>query len=181
MKRTRFGWLLVVLMLVTGFTGCGKSEQNTKVAGTAAVAQTAESDKAQAAYPFALKTMAGKSISLQDYKGKVLIVNVWDTWCPPCQAEIPDFIDLYDTYQKKGLEILGVAGGRNGEKAVMDFVAQYGINYPIALLTQEFLDGFGGINAIPTTFLIDKKGNLVKTYVGYREKEVFVQDLTKLL
>jgi thioredoxin-related protein len=79
------------------------------------------------------------------------------------------------------LEILGVAGGRNGEKAVLDFVAQYGINYPIALLTQEFLDGFGGINAIPTTFLIDKKGNLVKTYVGYREKEVFVQDLTKLL
>ncbi|MBN1541426.1 TlpA family protein disulfide reductase [candidate division KSB1 bacterium] len=144
-------------------------------------AQASEKRNVEQAYPFALRTLNGQNISLKGYQGKVLILNIWDTWCPPCKAEIPDFIEIYDTYRKKGVEILGVAGGRYGEKAVADFVEEYKINYPVAVGTMELFQGLGGVNAIPTTFVIDQQGNVYKKYVGYRDKSVFLQDIAALI
>lgn len=179
MNRKHQTLITILFVAVVGFSGCGESKQQTEKAQ--AVAQAAVEQNANAAYAFSLQTLEGEPITLKGYEGKVLLLNIWDTWCPPCKAEIPDFIDLYDTYRNQGLEILGVAGGRNGLQAVADFVKEYGINYPIALATQDLFVGFGGVNAIPTTFLIDQKGNIHKKYVGYREKQVFEQDINSLL
>ena len=118
---------------------------------------------------------------MSDYKGKALIIDVWDTWCPPCKAEIPHFIELYNEYNSKGLEILGVAGARYGRAAVEKFIKDYGMNYHNAILNEDFYRGFGPINSIPTTFVIDTEGNIYKKYIGYNEKSVFEADVKAVL
>ena len=131
---------------------------------------------------FNLVTLDGKTVSLDSYKGKALILNVWDTWCPPCRAEIPDFIQLYSEYRSRGLEILGIAGGsRGGETVVRSFISQNGINYPNAMLNEDFLMGYQGIQSIPTTFVIDKEGKIYKKYIGARSRAVFESDIKALL
>jgi peroxiredoxin len=131
---------------------------------------------------FNLVTLDGKPVNLGSYKGKALILNVWDTWCPPCRAEIPDFIELYSEYRSKGLEILGIAAGsRGGETAVRSFISQNGINYPNAMLNEDFLMGYQGIRSIPTTFVIDKEGKIYQKYIGARSKAVFESDIKALL
>jgi peroxiredoxin len=130
---------------------------------------------------FSLETLDGKTVTLADYRGKALILNVWDTWCPPCRAEIPDFIELYSEYRSQGLEFLGVAGGREGESAVRSFISKNGINYPNAMVNDNFLNGYRGIRSIPTTFVIDREGNIYKTYIGARSKAVFESDIQALL
>jgi thiol-disulfide isomerase/thioredoxin len=135
----------------------------------------------QQAFQFKVTGLNEKTITLSDYKGKVLILDFWDTWCPPCKAEIPHFVELYSKYNSEGLEILGVAFGREGLDALHGFIAEYQINYPNALANEEIINGFGGISSIPTTFLIDKNGNVFKKYVGYQEKSVFENDIKTLL
>jgi len=133
------------------------------------------------AYEFKLTSLDGTPVSLSDYRGKALIVDVWDTWCPPCKKGIPEFIELYNQYQSKGLEILGVAGGRFGVESVKQFVSEYGIPYDNALVTEDFVTGFGGIRGIPTTFVIDTQGNLYRKYVGYTSKAIFEADVKAVL
>ncbi len=135
----------------------------------------------QKAPAFTLTRTDGKPVTLADYKGKVLIVDFWDTWCPPCRMEIPHFIELYTQYRSKGFEMLGVVLGREGKKTVEKFIVDNKINYPNAYSTETFLNAYGPINGIPTTFVIDKKGNIYQTYVGYRDKAVFENDIKALL
>jgi peroxiredoxin len=128
--------------------------------------QESVNDNAQSAPSFSLQTLEGKTLTLEDYKGKVLLLNIWDTWCPPCIMEIPHFIEIYDEYEKEGFEILGVAVARDGRDAVEKFVKDHKINYPIAYATQELFNTYGPISGIPTSFLIDKKGRIVEKYIG---------------
>ncbi len=167
--------LLVIFFALPFVSSCDAQKQS------AAKSKVSAKGNSNPAYNFSLVTLEGKNVSLADFKGKALLVDVWDTWCPPCRAEIPHFVDLYTKYNKKGLEILGVAGGRDGVDAVNKFIQDYGIKYPNAIATQEFIDGFGGIYSIPTTFVIDKKGNIVQKYVGLRPKEVFENDIKSIL
>jgi len=169
-RRVAIGVFIAVLSIGV-LVGCG-SKNNAQNGGATGTTP---------AYNFKLQTLDGKTVTLEDYRGKALILDVWDTWCPPCKAEIPHFIELYSQYKSKGLEILGVAGGRYGPDAVRSFIDQYGINYTNALISQEFVQGFGGIRNIPTTFVIDKKGNIYKKYIGYRDKEVFESDIKAIL
>lgn len=124
---------------------------------------------------FNLQDLNGKNVKLSDFKGKVVIINFWATWCPPCKAEIPDFIELYKTYQKKGLVILGIA--LDNKSKVEKFVKDNNVNYPILLGDQEVSNLYGGITGIPTTFIVDRKGNIKNVYVGLRTKEVFEKDI----
>lgn len=138
-------------------------------------------DKDNKAPDFNLTTIDGETITLADYKGKVVIIDFWDTWCPPCRKGIPDFIELYKEYQDKGFEMIGFALGRQGEDKVKEFVQEYNINYQVAIPNRSLVFSFGEIRSIPTAFLIDQKGNIVKKYIGLRPKEVFEEDIKKLL
>ena len=106
-----------------------------------------------------------------------MIVDFWDTTCPPCRMEIPGFVSLYNKYKSKGLVIIGAAA--DNPERVKKFVKENKMTYPVGLAGQKLVDDFGGIMGIPTTFVIDRKGNIVRKYVGYRPDSVFEADFNK--
>lgn len=130
-------------------------------------------DAGQKAPNFKLKTIDGKTIELSKLKGKTVVVNFWATWCGPCRAEIPGFIQVYDKYKSKGLEIVGISLDQGGWSDVKPFVKKYGIPYPIVLGNQQVARAYGNIDAIPTTFIVDKNGSIVDRHLGYMKEEDF--------
>lgn len=130
---------------------------------------------------FTLNDLNGKPFSLSQTKGKVVILDFWATWCPPCRMEIPHFESLYNEYKDKGLEVVGVALDKGGASSVKPFVEENGVTYPVLIGNQDVAARYGGIRGIPTTFLIDREGRIVEKYVGYTDKEVFESAIKKLL
>lgn len=130
---------------------------------------------------FTLLDIEGNEKKLSDFKGNVIILDFWATWCPPCRAEIPHFVDLYDKYKEEGLEVIGVALDTNAEKVLPPFIEKYGVNYTILVADGKVSDLYGGIFSIPTTFVIDRDFNIRKKYIGYRNKSVFEEDIEEML
>lgn len=129
---------------------------------------------------FTLPTLDSDRISLSDFKGKVIILDFWSTWCAPCRVEIPGFVELQEEYGEMGLQMLGVSLDRGRKKVVEDFCGRYYVNYPILMDNGEVARRFR-VTAIPTAYVIDREGNLFKKYVGAREKEVFKNDIERLI
>jgi peroxiredoxin len=130
---------------------------------------------------FALQDLSGKTVRLSDYAGKVVIVDFWATWCGPCRAEVPDFVRLQSKYRDKGLVILGLSLDENGEKLVRDFAKEYGVNYPMLLANPETARRYGGIVGIPTTFVLDRKGQIAQKFIGQVEPRAFEATVQPLL
>jgi thiol-disulfide isomerase/thioredoxin len=128
-----------------------------------------------------LKDLKGDSVKLSDFKGKVVILDFWATWCPPCRAEIPHFIGLQDKYGKEGLVIVGVSVDEGGPSVVSSFVKANKINYPIVLGNLEVAQLYDATNGIPTTFVIDRKGNIVAKHLGLTESNVFEDEIKSVL
>ena len=127
-----------------------------------------------------VNTFNAGEVSLAEQKGKVVILDFWATWCPPCRMEIPGFIDIKKSYPDSLVQIIGIALERNPNK-VQEFMKKMGINYPIAMGSREIVSKFGNIQAIPTTFVIDPEGNICQRYVGYTPKDKFINDIERLL
>ncbi|MCP4614752.1 MAG: TlpA family protein disulfide reductase [Planctomycetes bacterium] len=130
---------------------------------------------------FTLLDLDGNKVSLSDYKDKVVILDFWATWCPPCIKEIPHFIELYNEYKNQGLIIIGISVDRQGVGIVKAFNRKYKINYPILMADNQVSRDYGNITGIPTTFVIDPAGKIRRMYVGYRDKFVFETDIKTLL
>ncbi len=130
---------------------------------------------------FALKNSKGETVRLSSFKDNVIILNFWATWCGPCRREIPGFVDLYKKYNKEGLEIIGVSVDQNGWDAIEPFAKNYKINYPVLLFDRQVIMNYGGIQAIPTTFIINRKGEIVEKIVGLRPNSYFEQKVQELL
>ena len=119
---------------------------------------------------FKLNDLDGKSKTLKDYKGKVLLVDVWATWCPPCKMEIPELVKLYGNYKNKGVEIIGIATDKQGADKVKPFVEEEKVKYPILLdTTGEYAGRKLNIRGIPTLFVVDKTGVVRNVNVGYTQ------------
>ena len=129
---------------------------------------------------FALPDLEGNTVRLSDFKGKVIILDFWATWCPPCVKEIPHFVELYEKYRENGFQMIGIALSSGSAKDVKKFAAEHGINYPILMGNREVSRKYGNIRSIPTTFLIDRQGRIANKYIGYRPKDVFEKDLKSL-
>mgnify|MGYP001033631536 CR=1 FL=1 len=133
---------------------------------------------------FKVTDLTGKSISLSDYRGKVLFLNFWATWCPPCRAEIPEFVEVYGEQKAKGLEILGISLDSKGKEAVAAFVNKYKINYPVVLetrnMTEKLVNDYRPGQFIPTTIIIDKQGQIRNKHVGQMSKEMLVKYFQQL-
>ena len=149
--------------------------------------QVKEDVKTIKAPDFNLADLDGNVINFSAYEGQVIMLTFWGTWCGPCRQEIPDFIKLYDQYNDKGLEIVGIAIQSGSADNIKRFSEHYKINYPIltdingnesykAFSDYGLISGVG-TRAVPTTFLIDRDGNIVKTYRGARPGHVFLKDI----
>ncbi len=133
----------------------------------------------QSAPDFSLSDINGKTVSLSAFDGKVVILDFFASWCPPCRQEIPDFIELEKSYGDKGFAMIGVALVNAGE--AREFAGKMGINYPVLVDDGKASEIYGPIRSIPTTFIIDKNGKIVKMYIGFRSKDVFEADIKELL
>jgi len=130
------------------------------------------------ALDFTLPDLKGKNHTLSNYKGKVVLVDFWATWCGPCRVEIPGFVSLYKKYRKKGLVILGV--GLDRRDALEKFAKKYKMNYPVLIGTKDIGDAYG-IRAIPTTLLLDKENRIAYYHIGVTPMSQFEEEIKKLL
>jgi len=127
-----------------------------------------------------LSTLDGKPLSLADYKSKVILLNFWATWCGPCRSEIPDLVELQNKY-KDQLQIIGLVVDDDDEDAVKKFAEKFGINYPIAMAPDEVRAEYGGIPALPTSFVLDGEGRVVQKHEGLRDPVLYEVEIRSLL
>jgi peroxiredoxin len=135
----------------------------------------------QADLSFVVKDMDGKDVKFADYKGKVIILDFWATWCGPCKVEIPGFVDLLNRYRDKGLAVLGVSVDDPIAK-LKPFAAEYKMNYPVLVgLGRDDLEkAYGPIWGLPTTFVIGRDGKICKKHTGMASKEQFEREVNAL-
>jgi peroxiredoxin len=155
--------LLVVLVAAMFFTGRYLANRSHAEPAPDRIGGDA---KGQAAPDFELKDLAGKKIRLSDYRGKVVLLNFWATWCPPCKEEMPWFVDLQQRYGAQGLQVIGVAMDDSGEKAIASFAHELGVNYPVLLGKESVAHAYGDVQFLPDTFYIGRDGKILSQVQG---------------
>ena len=176
---------IVPAMAVAVAVGCGAPGDpggTTTGAGPAAVfPAAARPDTIQlvadpAVLPeLAMQALDGRTITSEDLRGKVTLVNFWATWCGPCRAEIPDLIRLQERYPDQ-LQVIGVSEDEGPTEMVERFATQFGINYPIVMTTPELDRAFPGVMALPTSFIVDPDLRVVRTHVGLVNPGILEQE-----
>jgi len=152
----KFIFLFILIIL-----GCEKSFSSDKVSN------------------FQFKTIDNKILDLSQFYGKVVIVDFWATWCPPCTKEIPHFIELQEKY-KNEVQFIGLNVGEK-ESDIREFIKSIGINYIVGYSNERIEKLFGGISGLPTTFIIGKDGKIKAKAIGYRSKEWFENQIISAL
>ena len=129
---------------------------------------------------FTILSLDGQTISPAHLDGKVVLLNFWATWCPPCREEIPDLIELQDKYGGR-LQIIGLSVDTGSQETVKRFVQERKINYPVAIASPELEAKFGGVMGLPTSFLVDTEGRVVQKHVGLHEPVLYDREIRALL
>ncbi len=169
--------LLIISTVLVLIAGTYFADKVTRVTSKIPADNTAGTDVAtgQPAPEVTFKDLDGQSVSLSQYRGKVVLVDFWATWCDPCRVEIPWLIEMQQKYGAKGFTVLGVAMDDEGKKVVAPFLEKerfdvngqkFPMNYPIVLGSDEIADKFGGLLGYPTGFLISRDGKQVKKFQG---------------
>ena len=135
---------------------------------------------------FTLQDLQGSSVSLEQFRGKVVLVNFWATWCGPCEVEMPWFIEFQEKYGARGFTMVGLAMDEEGRKVVAPWIekkrfdvngAQVPVNYPILLGNDKVADQFGGLIGLPTSLLISRDGKIIKRFIGLVGHEHYVKSI----
>ena len=149
---------------------------------TSAKAAVKSEKERKVAPDFSLKDASGATVKLSDYKGKVVLLDFWATWCGPCKIEIPWFMEFEQTYKDKGFAVLGVSMDEDGWKAVKPYLEEHKVNYRVVIGTEQVGQLYGGLDALPTTFLIDRTGKIAKVHIGLETgKDGFQNEINSLL
>ena len=145
-------------------------------------ATVCDRDAKPANLDFTLKDMDGNDVNLASYKGKVIVINFWATWCGPCKIEIPGFVELQDEYGSEGLALFGVSVD-DPARAIKLFAEEYKVNYPmlVGLEEEAFMEAYGPLWGIPITIFISRDGMMCKTHAGLVMKEDIEEELKALL
>ncbi len=179
------------LVIATALTACSKQAETPKTSSAAAAAMAPTGAGAgamssalpmvAAAPAWSAKDLNGAEVKSDQFKGKVVVVDFWATWCPPCRAEIPGYVELMKKYGKDGLVIVGVSMDEGGPGVVKAFSDKFGVNYPMVMGDDKVLAAFGGIEALPTTFLIDRNGQIRDRKVGAEATEDYEKKIAGLM
>jgi cytochrome c biogenesis protein CcmG/thiol:disulfide interchange protein DsbE len=160
------------------FALIGCSKKNEKYPDTENTPQTTSS-VTQKPTDFTLPDILGNPVSLANYRGKVVLIDFWATWCPPCRRGIPDLIELQKEFEGD-LVVIGISVDSDTKDNVPSFVKEAGINYPVVYGDDQVVQAYGGIEGIPTTFILDKSGAVVNSHVGLTEKSILADEISKL-
>ena len=178
----KFLFMSFVLSLTFTLIGCQEtkiesSEQNQLNKDMLNV----ETEKSSNLAPdFTLPLTNGGELKLADYKGKIVIIDFWATWCPPCRRGIPDLVDIQKKYAEK-VVIIGISLDTETKPDVVPFMKQFGINYPIVYGNMEVVQAYGNVQSIPTSFIVDQKGQIVDMHIGLVSKAAYVNKIEELL
>ncbi len=167
--------LATALLLGCLLTGCSSDPLQVKAASVKPDGERKE------APDFTLKDANGKPVRLSDYRGKVVLLDFWATWCGPCKIEIPWFVDMQRRNKDRGFEVLGVAMDDEGWEVVKPFITNIGVNYRVVIGDDMTAQSYGGVDALPTTFLIDRSGKIAAVHVGLTSKKDFEDGVEQLL
>ncbi|MCC6349137.1 MAG: TlpA family protein disulfide reductase [Candidatus Eisenbacteria bacterium] len=129
---------------------------------------------------FSVKSVEGRAVRSSDYRNRPVIVDFWATWCAPCRASMPHLSSMQQRYAKRGLAVIGMSVDETGPAPVRRFARDLGVRFTIAMANDEVLDAYGPIRSIPTTFFINRKGEIVRRVVGYIDGETmegYVQEI----
>jgi peroxiredoxin len=130
---------------------------------------------------FTLKDSSGAAVKLADYKGKVVLMNFWATWCGPCEVEIPWFVEFEQKYKDRNFAVLGVSFDDDGWISVRPYMASHKINYRMTIGSDQLSQMYGGVDSLPTSFIIDRSGRIAVTHVGLVDKRDYQDEILKLL
>ncbi len=167
---------VAAVLLVAGLgPGCSRQENAVEAASVKPASQQ------RPAPDFALKDENGATVRLSDYRGKVVLLNFWATWCGPCKIEIPWFVQFESQYKDKGFAVIGISMDEGGWDEVKPYVRRVNVNYRILMGNDEVAMQYGGVEALPTSFLIDRDGRIASTHVGLVSKQDYQADIDALL
>ena len=155
-------------------SGCGLQERTVKAA-------VHDAKTRKAAPEFSLIDVNGKPVKLSEYKGKVVLLNFWATWCGPCKIEIPWFKEFETAYKNKGFAVLGVAMDDEGWETVKPYIEKHEVNYRVLAGTEQVSMLYGDVESLPTTFVIDREGKIAQHHVGLISKSEYSDEIQQLL
>jgi cytochrome c biogenesis protein CcmG/thiol:disulfide interchange protein DsbE len=135
----------------------------------------------QIAPDFTLRDAEGRQVSLSDYRGKIVLLNFWATWCGPCRIEIPWFIDFERQFKDRGFAVLGVSMDEGGWDAVRPYIARMRVNYRVLVGDSMVSDLYGGVESLPTSFMIDRDGRVARVHIGLVSRSEYQNDINALL
>ena len=172
MQKTCLAAVATALLVLTG---CSNVDRVT-------AASELKNQKARKPAPdFSLKDSNGKLVKLSDYKGKVVLLNFWATWCGPCKIEIPWFIDFEQRYKDRGFAVIGVTMDEDSWDSVKPYITEKKVNYRVVMGDDNVGKAYGGVDSLPTTFVIDREGRIASTHVGLVSKSDYEHEIVKLL
>ena len=141
-------WLAAALVLLTALPACSSKASS------------------QEAPDFTLLNLNGDEVHLSDYRGKVVLLNFFATYCPPCRMEMPEFVDLQREYGPKGFKVIAVSVDEDPQQVLPPFIQRMGLNFPVLMATSKVIADYGNIYALPQTFVIDRQQRIVRHFTG---------------
>ena len=168
-------WLLTLCLI--GLAGCSRPASPVQ-----AKAQVAAGEIGSRLPQFSATDLNGRNISSADLRGKVVLIDIWATWCGPCKKEMPGYQRLADEYGARGFAVVGLKANMMADtEDPLSFAKRMGVHYPLVIATDDLLQKLGGLEGLPTTLLYDRQGILRKKVIGFEYTEVFESELKPLL
>ena len=168
-------WLLILCLI--GLAGCSRPASPVQ-----AKAQVAAGEIGSRLPQFSATDLNGRNISSADLRGKVVLIDIWATWCGPCKKEMPGYQRLADEYGARGFAVVGLKANMMADtEDPLSFAKRMGVHYPLVIATDDLLQKLGGLEGLPTTLLYDRQGILRKKVIGFEYTEVFESELKPLL